>query len=119
LKAIAEPDRLGKTFDVGALRGERIIGVGRPIGVAVAALVERHTMEFAPQSETAQVPGMRGQRAAMQKKNWLQPRSAPVEITKAQTIELDSAIVRQRHLVEAEAGADRGGFQMVAVFFTG
>ena len=61
-----EAEFIGKTSDILALRRDRIVGVGRPVAVAVAALVEGDAMKLLAQCETAQIPSVSGQRAAMQ-----------------------------------------------------
>ena len=109
-----ETDPVGKTPDILALGGDRIIGVGRPVAVAMAALIECDAMKFVAQSQAAQIPGMRGQGAAMQKQDRPQPFGSPIEITKSQLSDTHISLARQNDLVEAEAGAHRGRFQMVA-----
>ena len=62
-----EAECVDKAFDVLALSRDRVIGVGGPVAVAVAALVERDAVELVAQCEAAEIPGMRSQGAAMQK----------------------------------------------------
>ena len=66
---LIEADLVDKAADVADLRRDRIIAVRRPVGVAVAALVERDAVEIVAQRQAAQIPGMRRQRPAMQEQD--------------------------------------------------
>src|ERR1700731_4181284 len=116
---VVEPERVDKAFDVLALRCDGIIGVGRPVSVAMAALVERNTVKLVAQCEAAQIPGMRRQGAAMQEKKRPQLLIAPIEGTETKMTDEHGLIARQYDIVEAEAGARRGGLQMIVIFVGG
>ena len=116
---MVEAERVDKAFDVFALRRDRIIGVGRPVGVTMAALVEGNAMEFVAQCEAAEIPGMRGQGAAMQKEERPQPLVSPIEVAETKMTDEHRLVARQYDIVEAEAGAHRSGPQMIVIFFGG
>src|SRR5579884_1817502 len=72
-----EAELVDKAGGVAQRRGDRIIAVGRPVGVAVAALVGRDAAVFVAQGEADKVPGMGGQRAAVEKDDRRQMLVAP------------------------------------------
>src|SRR2546421_3998295 len=96
----------------------RIVAVSCPIAVAVAALIERDAVEVVAQCEADEVPGMRGQGAAMQKHDRRPVLVAPVQIVKPHAAEVKFTALRQYHLalVKAEPGADSGCGKVLAVF---
>src|SRR5207302_10024104 len=112
-------ERVDKSFDVLALRGDRIIGVGRPVAVAVAALVEGDAVKLVTQCKAAEIPGMRRQSAAMEEQKRPQPLVPPIEVSETQVTDEHGLVARQYDVVEAEAGAHRGGLQMVVIFVGG
>src|SRR5215467_13237776 len=116
---IVEAERIDKTFDVLTLRRNRIIGVGRPVGVTMPTLIERNTVKFVAQCEAAEIPGMRRQSAAMEKKKRPQPLVAPVEITKSKMTDEHGLFVRQYDLFKAKAGAYRGGLEVIVILVGG
>jgi hypothetical protein len=85
----------------------------------MAALIECDAVKFVAQREAAQVPGMRGQGAAVQKENRPQPFGSPIEIPKSQPPDAHIVLARQYELVEAEARPHRRGLQVVVIFFNG
>src|ERR1051326_6940419 len=107
-----------KSLGVRECGADRIIAVLRPVGVAMAALIERDAAEVVAHGEADEVPGMRGQRAAMQKYDCRQLLVAPVEIVKPHAAEVKLPALRQYHLalVKAEPGADGGRGKVLAVF---
>ena len=108
-----------KASDIGDLRRDRIVAVGRPIGVAVTALVEREAVEIVAQRQAAQIPGMRGQRPAVQKQDRLLSLAAPIQIMHLQSADADVALAGQHDIAELEPGADRGRGKVLAVFLGG
>jgi hypothetical protein len=114
-----EAQLFDKAFDVLALRRDRIIGVGRPVAVAVAALVEREAMKFVAQCQAAQIPGMRGQGPAMQEKERLQLVVAPIQVTEPKMTDHHGLLGGQYNFVEVEAGSHRSGLEMIVIFFGG
>src|SRR3984893_19585813 len=116
---MVEPERVDKAFDVLALRCDGIIGVRRPVSVAMAALIERNAVKLVAQSEAAEIPGMRRQGAAMQEKERPQLLIAPIEGTATKVTDEHGLIARQYDIVEAEAGANRSGLQMIVIFVGG
>jgi hypothetical protein len=65
------------------------------------------------------IPGVRGQGATVQKQDRSLPLGAPIEIAKAQAIGGDAVLLRQYHLVKAEAGAHCGSLQVIMIFVGG
>ena len=104
-----EPERVDKAFDVLALRCNRVVGVGRPVGIAMPPLIERNAVKLVAQCETAEIPGMRGQCAAMQEEERPQLLVAPIEVAEAKVTDEHGLVARQYDIVEAEAGAHRSG----------
>src|SRR5271167_1248076 len=102
---MVETERVDKAFDILALRCDRIIGVRRPVGVAVSPLVERNAVKFVAQCEATEIPGMRRQSAAMQEKERPQLFIAPIEVAETKVTDEHGLIARQYDIVEAEAGA--------------
>jgi hypothetical protein len=102
---LVEPEMVDEPLGVGELGADRIVRVMRPIGVAVAALVERDAVIGVPQRQAAQIPGMRVQRAAVQEDDRRQVPVAPVEIMETHAPHMELAAFRQHDIVEAEAGA--------------
>ena len=95
---LVEAEMVDKPLGVGELGAHRIVGVVRPIAVAVAALVEREAVVVVAQRQADEVPGMRVQRAAMQKHDRRQVLVAPVEIVKPHPAEVKFVALRQhRH----------------------
>ena len=99
-----------------ALGGDRIVGVRRPVAVAVTALVEGDAVKLVAQCEAAQIPGMRGQGSAMQKQDRAQRFIPPIEVTEPKLVDEHGLCARQYNLVEAEAGANGSRLEMVVVF---
>ena len=114
-----EADLVDKAADVADLRRDRIVAVGRPIGVAVAALVERDAVEIVAQRQTAQIPGMRGQRPAVQEQDRRLSLAAPIQIVHLQLAAPDVALAGQHDVAELEPGADRRGGKVLSVFLGG
>ena len=108
-----------KAADVADLRGDRIVAVGRPVGVAVAALVERDAVEIVAQRQAAQIPGMRGQRPAVQEQDRLLSLAAPIQIVHLQLADADVALAGQHDVAELEPGADGRRGKVLAVFLGG
>ena len=96
----------------------RIVAVSCPIAVAVAALIERDAVEVVAQREADEIPGVRGQCAAMQKDDRRPVLVAPVEVMEPHPAEVKFMALRQHDLAvaEAEAGADGGRGKVLAVF---
>src|ERR1051326_158415 len=105
-----------KSLRVRECGADRIVAVLRAIGVAVAALIERDAVEVVAHGEADEVPGMRGQGAAVQKDDRRQMLVAPVEIVKPHAAEVKFSALRQHHLdlVKAEPGADGGRGEVLA-----
>src|SRR5271165_1711497 len=116
---MVEAKGLDKAFDVLALRRDRIIGVRRPVGIAMPPLVKRNSVKLVAQREATEIPGMRGQSATMQEQQRPQLRVAPIEVTEAKVSDEHGLFIRQYDIVEAEAGAHRGGPQMVVILVGG
>ena len=108
-----------KAADVADLRRDRIVAVGRPVGVAVAALVERDAVEIVAQRQAAQIPGMRGQRPAVQKQDRRLSLAAPIQIVHLQLADADVALAGQHDVAELEPGTDSGRGKVLAVFLGG
>ena len=113
---LVEAKMVDKPLGVGKLRAHRVVGVLRPIGVAVAALVERDAMIVVAQRQADEVPGMGIERAAMQEHDRRQMLVAPVEVVKPHPPEMKLVALRQHDAVKAEPGAYGRGFEMLAVF---
>src|ERR1700722_19708961 len=96
---VVEPERVDKAFDVLELRCDGIIGVGRPVGVAMAALIERNAVKLVAQCEAAEIPGMCGQCAAMQEKERPQLFVAPIEVTETKVTDEHGLVARQYDIV--------------------
>src|SRR6516162_8502326 len=109
---MVEAEHIDKAPDILALTSDRIVGVGCPVAVAMAALIERNAVELVAQCEAAQIPGMRRQSAAMQKKKRRQPLVSPIEVAEPELINEYGFLARQDDFVEAEAGANRGRLEM-------
>jgi hypothetical protein len=62
---------------------------------------------------------MRRQGAAMQEKERPQLLIAPIEVTETKMTDEHGLIARQYDIVEAEAGANSGGLQMILIFVGG
>ena len=116
---MVEIERIDNAFDVLALRRNRVVGVRRPVGVAVAPLVERNAVKLVAQCEAAQIPGMRRQSPAMEEKERPQLFIAPIEVTEMKMTDEYGPFARQYDIVEAEAGAHRGSPQMIVIFVGG
>ena len=108
-----------KAPDIADLRRDRIVAVGRPIGVAMAALIDRKAMEIVAQRQAAQIPGMRGQRPAVQEQDRRFSFAAPIQIMHLQPADPDVALAGQHDIAELEPGADRRGGKVLAVFLGG
>jgi hypothetical protein len=85
----------------------------------MSPLVERNAMELVAQCEAAEIPGMRRQGAAMQEKERPQLLIAPIEVAETKVTDEHGLVARQYDIVEAEAGAHRGGLQMIVIFVGG
>ena len=81
-----EPERVDKAFDVLALRCNGVVGVGRPVGIAMPPLIERNAVKLVAQCETAEIPGMRGQCAAMQEEERPQLLISPIEVAEPKAL---------------------------------
>src|ERR1051325_1653234 len=79
-----EAELVDKALGVGELGPNRIISVMCPVAVAMAALVERDAMILLAQREADEVPGVRGQGAAMQEQDRRQLLVAPIEIVRSE-----------------------------------
>ena len=110
---------IGEASDILALGTDRIIGIGRPVGVAMAALIECQTVKLVAQREAAQIPGMRSQGAAVQKEDRPQPFGSPIEVTESQLAHAHIVLARQNDVAEGKARAYRGGLQMIVIFVGG
>ena len=106
-----EAERVDKAFDVLALRRDRIIGVGRPVGVAMPALVERNAVKLVAQCEAAEIPGMRGQSPAMQENERPQLSVAPIEIVHLQPADPDVALAGQHDVARSRTRRGRRSWQ--------
>src|SRR5947207_12167446 len=76
----------------------RIVAVSCPIAVAVAALIERDAVEVVAQREADEIPGVRGQCAAMQKDDRRPVLVAPVEVMEPHPAEVKFMALRQHDL---------------------
>ena len=85
----------------------------------MAALVERQAMVVAAQGEAHQIPGVRGQRAAMEKHNRRQVLAAPIEIMQPHPADLRVMPLRQYDVVKSEPGAHGRRRKVLAVFLGG
>src|SRR3954453_12862522 len=108
-----------KALGVRERGADRIITVMGPVAVAMAALIERNAVIFVAQRQADEVPGMRGQGAAMQEDDGRQMLVAPVEVMKPHPAEVKFVALRQYNLAKAKAGPHGGRGKVLAIFLGG
>ena len=93
---------------------DRVVHLGRPLAVAVAALIEGHAVRLAPEGQTHEIPRVGVEAAAVQEHHGGQARRPPVEIVKAHAPEQEVMHVRQDDLGKMDAGGGRRQLEMRA-----
>ncbi len=116
---LIEPQFVDKALGVGELGGDRIVGVLRPVAVAMPALVERQAVVLVTQRQAYQIPGMGGQRAAVEKHHRRQVLPAPIEIMQSHSADLRVMPLRQHNFVKLEPGAHGRRGKVLAIFLGG
>jgi hypothetical protein len=91
-------------FDVSEVRGRAVVESGRPLAVAVAALVERQAVVRRPQRRTGQIPGMRGQETAVKEEHGEAAGRPPVEIVQPQPAPDEMSVLGQREIRHRHPG---------------
>ena len=94
-------ERVDEGLEIAHVALGRVVHLGRPLALAVAALVQRHAVPLAPEGRAHEVPRVGVEAAAVEEYHGGQPRRAPVEIVKAHAPEQDVVLVRQRDLGQA------------------
>ena len=94
---------------------DRVVHLGRPLALAVAALVERDAVPLAAQREADQVPGMGVEPAAVQEDHGRQAGRPPVEVVKAHALRASEVVlVGQHDLGQGDAGGGGGQLEVRA-----
>ena len=99
---------LDEVLDVAHLARQAVVADRRPLAVAVATLVEREAVVLAAQREAHEIPGMRVKPAAVQEKQRMASRRAPVEVMKTHPIDHHVVVRGQGETRYFEPG-DLGG----------
>src|ERR1700751_4297751 len=82
----------------------------------MAALVEREALVLAAQRQAYEIPGMRVEPAAVQEKDRMAPRSAPIEVVETHPVDHDVVVLGKRETRPFEPGDLGGQLQVLELF---
>ena len=99
-----EAEPIDEALEVGEMRLGSVMQLRRPFAVAVSALVQCETVIIGSQRETDEIPGMRGQAAAVQEDDRRAVRGAPVEVVEAHAADDDVVVLGEAELRHVHAG---------------
>ena len=91
-KKAVQAERGGKPLDILDHAAARVVFVGRPVGVAVAALVKGHDVKVGGHGGGEQVPGMAGLADSVEENQRGVGGLAPVQVVKFQSVGFDITI---------------------------
>ena len=109
-----DPQGLEEGLQVAGVALGRVVHLGRPLALAVAALVQGQAVPLAPQGRAHEIPRVRVEAAAVEEHHGREARRSPVEIVKAHLPEQEVVLTRQHDFGKANAGGGRRQFEMRA-----